>query len=283
MHVVTSPQLINELSKTARLQGNSIGLVPTMGALHDGHASLFQECLRNNDLTIVSIFVNPLQFNNPADLENYPRPFEKDKSILENLGVDILFAPDMTEMYPELPLVNLNFGQMANTMEGTFRPGHFDGVGLVIAKLLNQTCPDRAYFGLKDLQQYLIISRMVRDLSFSTEIIGLPIIREKSGLAMSSRNLRLSEQGLKTAANIYSGLLLASEELKAGKRVDETKLTIFDFYKQVDGLEVEYIEFVNPSDLSDVDPKKSTENAAICVAAYVDGIRLIDNLYLRQD
>jgi pantoate--beta-alanine ligase len=283
MQVVTSPRRITELMKALRNQGKSIGLVPTMGALHDGHASLFRESLKYNDITVVSVFVNPMQFNNQDDFNNYPRPFAQDKKILESLGVDVLYAPSEKEMYPESPLVNLDFGVMAEIMEGAFRPGHFDGVGLVIAKLLNQVSPDKAYFGLKDLQQFLLISRLVKDLSFTSEVVGLPIIREKSGLAMSSRNMRLSDVGLQLAANIYTGLEFAQKNISDGFDVDETKLAVFDFYSRIDGLEVEYLEFVNPDDLSAIEPRISPKDVAICVAAYVEGIRLIDNIYLRQD
>jgi pantoate--beta-alanine ligase len=283
MQVVTSPRRITELMKALRNQGKSIGLVPTMGALHDGHASLFRESLKYNDITVVSVFVNPMQFNNQDDFNNYPRPFAQDQKILEGLGVDVLYAPSEKEMYPESPLVNLEFGVMAEIMEGAFRPGHFDGVGLVIAKLLNQVLPDKAYFGLKDLQQFLLISRLVKDLSFTSEVVGLPIIREKSGLAMSSRNMRLSDGGLQLATNIYTGLEFAQKNISDGFDVDETKLAVFDFYSRIDGLEVEYLEFVNPDDLSAIEPKISPKDVAICVAAYVEGIRLIDNIYLRQD
>jgi pantoate--beta-alanine ligase len=283
MQVVTSPRRITELMKALRNQGKSIGLVPTMGALHDGHASLFRESLKYNDITVVSVFVNPMQFNNQDDFNNYPRPFAQDQKILEGLGVDVLYAPSEKEMYPESPLVNLEFGVMAEIMEGAFRPGHFDGVGLVIAKLLNQVLPDKAYFGLKDLQQFLLISRLVKDLSFTSEVVGLPIIREKSGLAMSSRNMRLSDVGLQLAANIYTGLEFAQKNISDGFDVDETKLAVFDFYSRIDGLEVEYLEFVNPDDLSAIEPRISPKDVAICVAAYVEGIRLIDNIYLRQD
>ncbi|MFT6868696.1 MAG: pantoate--beta-alanine ligase [Cyclobacteriaceae bacterium] len=283
MQVVTSPRRITELMKALRNQGKSIGLVPTMGALHDGHASLFRESLKYNDITVVSVFVNPMQFNNQDDFNNYPRPFAQDQKILEGLGVDVLYAPSEKEMYPESPLVNLEFGVMAEIMEGAFRPGHFDGVGLVIAKLLNQVLPDKAYFGLKDLQQFLLISRLVKDLSFTSEVVGLPIIREKSGLAMSSRNMRLSDGGLQLATNIYTGLEFAQKNISDGFDVDETKLAVFDFYSRIDGLEVEYLEFVNPDDLSAIEPRISPKDVAICVAAYVEGIRLIDNIYLRQD
>jgi pantoate--beta-alanine ligase len=168
-------------------------------------------------------------------------------------------------------------------LEGQFRPGHFDGVGIVVTKLLNQVGPDRAYFGLKDLQQFLLVKRLVSDLSIPVEIIGADIVREPNGLAMSSRNERLSLEGRETASKIYAGLQHAQEMLNGGSSVDETKMAVLAFYRGVEGLKIEYLEFVNPSDLSECSDRASSKDVAVCVAAFVEGIRLIDNLYLRQD
>ncbi|MEO9475058.1 MAG: pantoate--beta-alanine ligase [Cyclobacteriaceae bacterium] len=283
MHVITSSRLLSELLFSARKSGSSVGLVPTMGALHRGHKCLIEESLKGNDITVVSLFVNPLQFNKAEDLENYPRPFEQDRVMVAELGVDVLYAPSEKEMYPEKPLVNISFGDLANTMEGKFRPGHFDGVGLVVSKLLNQINPDRAYFGLKDLQQFLLVKRLVRDLSIQVDIIGVPIVRAESGLALSSRNVRLSPEGLEKAANIFQGLNLSEELLREGIDFDETKLRVIAFYNKVEDLQIEYLEFVDPDNLQDLKGNWSGQALAICVAAYVEGVRLIDNLYLRQD
>jgi pantoate--beta-alanine ligase len=260
--------------------GDTIGLVPTMGALHEGHMSLINEA-RKCDVVVVSIFVNPLQFNMAEDLAKYPRQLNQDVAFLED-RCDVLFAPSEKEMYKNEPKVAIDFGKMGNVLEGEFRPGHFSGVGVVVAKLLNIIQPDSAFFGLKDLQQFLLIRQMVNELSMPINIIGCPIIRENTGLAMSSRNVRLSDSGRTVATSIYAGLQLAGELVKNKSTISETKKKVLSFYKSVDGLEVEYLEFVNDSMeiLSEVD---RNANMAVCVAAYVEGVRLIDNLYLRSE
>ncbi|MFY0599591.1 MAG: pantoate--beta-alanine ligase [Cyclobacteriaceae bacterium] len=283
MQVVSSPQLISEILVLAQKNGNSIGLVPTMGALHEGHLSLIRKSKEQNSITVVSIFVNRFQFNDLEDFNNYPRPFEQDQELLSKEGVDIVFSPSEDEMYPETPLVGVNFGIMAETMEGKFRSGHFEGVGLVVTKLLNHIRPDKTYFGMKDLQQFLLVSRLVKDFSFSTEIVGLPIKREENGLAMSSRNERLSSHGKDLASGIFRGLKLALGKISNGSSIRETKLEVLAFYKETKELEVEYLEFVNTNDLSAYPEDSVPKKLAICVAIYVEGIRLIDNIYLRQD
>lgn len=283
MQVVSSPQLISDILFSAQKNDKKVGLVPTMGALHNGHMSLIKACKEQNDISVVSIFVNPLQFNNAEDLENYPRPLDHDTRLLAEIGVDILYTPTVDEMYPYQPLVNVSFGTLSNIMEGKFRPGHFNGVGLVVTKLLNQVAPDRAYFGIKDLQQFLLVKRLAVDLSFNTDIIGLPIIREENGLAMSSRNARLSQEGQNIASSIFKGLEIAQKYIDEGKSIGETKLRVLAFYREVKGLDLEYLEFVDPIDLSSYLEEKRTKDLAICFAGYVEGIRLIDNLYLPQD
>lgn len=283
MQVATSPEEIFSLLKPKRLVGGTIGLVPTMGALHQGHLSLVTEAQKLNDCTVVSIFVNPLQFNSSEDLEKYPRPFDADLALLQAQGVEFVYAPSEQAMYAQPPKVRIDFGEMAQVMEGKFRAGHFDGVGLVVAKLLHHVMPDRAYFGQKDLQQYLLVKGLVRDLSFPTEIIGMPIVREPSGLAMSSRNQRLSSSGKKVASNIYKGLRLAQEKISSGSSPDETKLTVYAFYSGIEGLEIEYLEIVDGATLMTTTKLPSHGSSVICVAGYVEGIRLIDNLYLQID
>lgn len=283
MQLVSSPQLISELLNAARVKGLTIGLVPTMGALHQGHASLIAAAKGENAISVVSVFINRLQFNNQEDFEKYPRVLDEDIAFLKTQGVDYVYAPAESEMYPDPPITQINFGSMTNLMEGKYRIGHFEGVGLVVNKLLNQTLPNRAYFGLKDLQQFLIVKRMVHDFSIATEIVGLPIIREASGLAMSSRNRRLTRQGEATAANIYAGLVKSKDLLAEGKSISETKRWVTNFYEQVVGFDLEYFEFVNPTDLCPYPEEQSPNELAICIAGYVEGIRLIDNLYLRPD
>ncbi|MTI37996.1 pantoate--beta-alanine ligase, partial [Fulvivirga lutimaris] len=193
---ISSLQLsLNEL----KLERKTIGLVPTMGALHDGHAALLKASLAENDVTVCSIFVNPTQFNNDEDLKNYPRTYEEDIEFLKSFECDIVFNPSAEEMYPKSPSLKFNFADLEQSMEGSYRPGHFNGVAIVVSKLFNIVNPDRAYFGQKDLQQYRIISQLVEDLSYNIELRQIPIKRDENGLALSSRNKRLSTSGLKSA------------------------------------------------------------------------------------
>lgn len=275
---------LGELKEVISLQRNnglSIGFVPTMGALHEGHLSLVEKSLKENQFTVVSIFINPLQFDNPVDLEKYPRVLSEDIQLLEANNVDVLFMPSEDEFYPEKPLVSIDFGKMASGLEGQYRPGHFEGVGIVVSKLLHVVSPDKAYFGLKDLQQFVLIRRMCEDLNFTCKIVGVETVREPSGLAMSSRNRRLSSKGLESAAIIHKGL----EELKQGvlakKPLKELIEQCRNTYQSEKSFELEYLESVDPSDLSPVQDYTSLSELAVCVAGYVDGIRLIDNLYLR--
>lgn len=263
-----------------RQSGKTIGLVPTMGALHNGHLTLINEA-KKCDVVVVSIFVNPLQFNQTEDLDKYPRQLESDIEMLKPL-CDVLFVPSEVSMYDSVPEVSLDFKEMGRVLEGAFRPGHFNGVGVVVTKLFNIIQPDFAYFGLKDLQQYLLIKQMVKDLSIPVEIVGCPIARETSGLAMSSRNLRLSERGKEKAAHLYEGLSMAKELVEKNKPLPETKSEVMGFYKSVDGLEIEYLEFVDQS-LKIQSTLPNGQQVAICVAGYVEGVRLIDNLYLRSE
>lgn len=282
MQVIRSTKGVFDITAGAKYEGKSIGLVPTMGALHDGHFSLIREARKHNELVVVSIFVNPLQFNKQEDLDHYPRTEKEDLRHLQELDVDIAYLPAVADMYPTAPELGIDFQHMGNVMEGAFRPGHFSGVGVVVAKLFHQTNPTRAYFGLKDLQQYLLIRRMVMDLSFPVEVVGLPIRRESSGLAMSSRNKRLSTSGLETASLLYQGLLLGKSQYEEGASPDKTTSCVRAFYGEQAGIDLEYVELVNPDNLQNVKQNTSAP-AVLCVAAYVEGIRLIDNLYLRQD
>lgn len=263
-----------------RKNNTSVGYVPTMGALHDGHQALIRKCQAENDVTIVSIFVNRLQFNDPADFDAYPRIEEKDFAMLEKMGVDSVFSPEEHEIYPRDPEVQLDLGQMAEVMEGKFRPGHFQGVCLVLSKFFNIIRPDQVYFGLKDLQQFLLVKRMVEDLAFDLTVIGVDTQREDSGLALSSRNLRLSEEGKKTAANIHIGLTQARDKILKKVHIEEITRECREFYGRIDGFELEYCEIVNASNLKTFNSYEGIEAVALCVAVYVEGVRLIDNLYL---
>jgi len=281
MRAITAPKEILEVAQQHRAEGQTIGLVPTMGALHDGHLALVRQSMEDNDNTVVSIFVNPLQFNKPEDLANYPKSIEEDTAQLESLGVDYLFVPSVDQLYAKKPTLTISFGNLESKLEGEFRPGHFAGVGIVVNKFLNLVQPTRAYFGLKDLQQFMIIRKMTEDLSMPVEILGISTIREDSGLAMSSRNRRLSEQGLAVGANIYNGLEKARVEILDGEDLSEVRNRLISFYTSVEGLDVEYLEILDPSNFNSIKKYDQKNELAIFFAGYVEGVRLIDNLYLR--
>jgi len=265
-----------------RRDEESIGLVPTMGALHKGHLSLVAEAIANNDITVVSIFVNPIQFNNSSDLEQYPVSLEADLQKLAAQGVDYVFLPTNEEMYPEQPTVNLDFGHLEEVMEGQFRPGHFNGVGIVVAKLFNILLPTRAYFGQKDLQQYKIIEKLVHDFTFDLELVMLPIIREASGLAMSSRNQRLSEEGRGFAAEIYKALLWANQAIIDGRE----KSTVIEQARkkiaQNKAISLEYLTLAYLEDLRPFEQGTPPKQLVLCFAGHVEGVRLIDNVIVGE-
>ncbi len=278
MRAITAPKEILEIASDLKKKGLSIGLVPTMGALHEGHLALVKKSLEDNDNTIVSIFVNPLQFNNQEDLINYPKSIEEDRDRLQSLGVDFLFEPSTENLYVKKPVVNISFGELESAFEGAYRPGHFAGVGIVVNKLLNLVQPSRAYFGLKDLQQYVIIRKMIEDLSIPVEIIGVETVREESGLAMSSRNRRLSDTGQLIGASIYKGLLSAKEGIQKNRNLKDVRFDLDAFYSSIDGLEVEYLEIIDLTEFTSIDKYEESQEIAICFAGYVEGVRLIDNL-----
>lgn len=281
MRILSAPSELAKTLEKHRLSKSSVGLVPTMGALHGGHLELISRSKSENALTVTSIFVNPIQFNNPEDLENYPRTIDKDLELLESLGVDYVFTPEENELYPEKPTISIDFGEMARVLEGKFRPGHFDGVGIVVSKLLNIVHPSRAYFGLKDLQQFLLVRKMCEELNFQSEIIGVETVREESGLALSSRNQRLSEEGKKIASTIYQGLSKMKRGIELGNELSLIQKEVRHYYERVKGLDIEYFETIRPSDLTSITSYDNLKELAVCFAGYVEGIRLIDNLYLR--
>lgn len=260
------------------LKSNSVGFVPTMGALHDGHISLIKRAKKENELCVASIFVNPTQFNNPEDLEKYPRTIEADLKKLEEAGCDIVFLPEVTEMYPSPAILKFDFGSLENILEGKFRPGHFNGVGIVVSKLFNIIKPSKAYFGLKDLQQCAVINRLVNDLSFSVELILCDTVREEDGLAMSSRNVRLAPSFRTQAPNIYASLNLAKSELLKGASIQDTLNIVKDFYSILPDFEVEYFEIVDFNSLQPISVYNTEIKTAIVVAAHLGGVRLIDNI-----
>ena len=222
---------VKDLQEYLSGQKHPIGLVPTMGALHQGHLSLLQNSKKDNKTTVVSIFVNPIQFNDKNDFDKYPRLLDNDLKLLENYNCDAVFAPSVGEIYPEPPVESYDFGYLDKILEGAFRPGHFNGVAIVVNRLFQIVKPDRAYFGKKDYQQYIIIKELVKQQKLPIEIIAVPIVREPSGLAMSSRNLRLNKDELQVAPEIYKALLLA-KNLAYKKSINEVKQAVIDHLTQ---------------------------------------------------
>lgn len=258
----------------------TIGLVPTMGALHQGHISLVEKAKDSCDIIVVSIFVNPTQFNNSEDLEKYPQTLEEDSKLLAEAGVDYIFAPPVNEIYPDKHILSFNAGYLDSIMEGATRPGHFSGVVQVVSKLFNIVQPNKAFFGQKDLQQLTLIKRLTSELFFNIEIIGCPIIREPNGLAMSSRNRRLSLEEKETATCLYKALLSIKDRIIKGhlygSAIDEAKAYIEG---QVN-TKLEYISAVDAKYLTSI--STDTTQYAICIACYVGEVRLIDNIVFEK-
>lgn len=262
-----------------RKANKKIGLVPTMGALHQGHASLVKQCVADNDITIVSVFLNPTQFNDPKDLERYPRTFEEDCKILNEVGADIVFAPTPKEMYPTPDNRHFEFPPTSTVMEGAKRPGHFNGVCQVVSRLFYITKPHNAYFGEKDWQQICVIKQLVKYLNLDINIIECPIIREESGLAMSSRNALLTSEERAIAANIYR-ILKESVTKKDSLSVDELQQEVINSINAIDQLEVEYFEIVDGNTLETVHSWDDSPYIVGCITVYCGAtpIRLIDHI-----
>lgn len=257
---------------------SNVGLVPTMGALHHGHLALVEKAVQLCDIVVVSIFVNPTQFNNSSDLEKYPRPLANDIELLKKAGNVIVFTPSVDDMYPKDHVAaKVDLGKLANVMEGKFRPGHFDGVVNVVKRLFDIVLPEMAFFGLKDFQQLAVINEMTNQLKLSTIIYPCQIVREPSGLASSSRNYRLSQVEQDEAAIIYR-VLTEAKELSRVKPISDVKVYVADELKK-SKLELEYFDIVDPTDLQSIDDWKSGAHA--CLAAFSGDVRLIDNMQLR--
>lgn len=273
--------LITEI-QLLKSEGKTIGFVPTMGALHDGHKALMVRAVAENDICIVSIFVNPTQFNNAADLEKYPRNLDRDAEMLESIGCGLIFAPEPTEIYDSSELNNsfeFDFGGLDTVMEGKFRPGHFNGVVQIVSKFFKLIQPDKAYFGEKDFQQLAIIHRMVNVMNFNVQIVDCPIVREPSGLAMSSRNERLTGLQRKKAVEISKVLF---ESRNFAKNLAPLELTqwVIEKINSVTELQVEYYEIVNSSSLQTLE--SWSEPAVGCIAVFCGEVRLIDNIRYNQ-
>ena len=263
------------------LEKKAVGLVPTMGALHEGHLSLIQKALSENDIVVVSIFVNPTQFNNAEDLEKYPRNLSGDIKTIERLSQEVvIFAPEISEMYESTPkAISFDFGGLDKVMEGKFREGHFQGVATIVEKLFELVKPTRAYFGEKDYQQILIIKSMLEQRKLPVTLVPCPIVREESGLAMSSRNERLSPEGRKQAAFIYS-VLQEAQKLFTTASVAEVEAFVKEQFSQKEGFDLEYFTIKKADTLEEVKEKKSSESYRAFITVYVEGVRLIDNIAL---
>lgn len=260
-------------------KGKTIGFVPTMGALHDGHLALMKRAKQENDILVVSIFVNPIQFNNKSDLDNYPRVLDKDIKLLEEIDTDILFAPTTREMYPEEVKKEYDFGALGNVMEGANRPGHFNGVAIVVSKLFNITIPHRAYFGEKDFQQLAIINKLVKIENIDIEIIACEIVREDDGLAMSSRNARLTISQREAAPFIHK--VLQNAVKYAGKKsVIELKKWVETQFMDKDEFRLEYFEISDSVDLQPITDWNEAQTAMGFIVVNMGKIRLIDNIRL---
>ena len=270
------------ISRKLRRDAKTVGFVPTMGALHEGHFTLVREAKAANDVVIVSIFVNPEQFNNSTDLEKYPRDLTADAALLVEYEVDYIFAPERHEIYPDGFSTYVNVEGLTDTLEGESRPGHFRGVSTVVTILFNTVRPDRAYFGQKDAQQVAVIKRLTTDLGFETEIVVVPTIREESGLAMSSRNSLLSADGRKKAAIIIESLREAKLAFKKGER---NAVHLTEIVKKRIGTEpaaaIDYIAVVDRNSLQSID-KIGDEETLIAIAIHLGGVRLIDNVILNR-
>ena len=275
--------IVNKISELrlaldeCRGRGCSIGLVPTMGALHEGHASLVRRSVAENDVTVVSVFLNPTQFNDPKDLERYPRTLEADCELLEACGADIVFAPGVEEIYPEPDTRCFSYPPTDSVMEGAMRPGHFNGVCQIVSKLFSYVEPDKAYFGEKDYQQIAVIRRMVADLGFGLEIVPCPVIRQSDGLAMSSRNTLLSDEERQTAANIYRVL---NESRTLGLTVQQTHDYVVNEIDAIPMLEVQYFNIVDGDTLADVSLWDEAQSVVGCITVFCGKkpIRLIDHI-----
>lgn len=277
MQVINTIAQLQDILVSERAKGMSIGLVPTMGALHEGHASLVRRSVSENDITVVSIFLNPTQFNDPKDLERYPRTLESDCAILEECGAQIAFAPSVSEIYPEPDTRQFSYPPTDSVMEGARRPGHFNGVCQIVSKLFMITDPDRAYFGEKDYQQIAVIRRMVEDLKFRVDIIPCPVVREADGLAMSSRNTLLAPDEKAIAPNIYR---ILKESKGLGLTVSETREWVVSNINEIPGLEVEYYSIVDGDTLADIEDWSDSDSVVGCITVYCGKtpIRLIDHI-----
>jgi pantoate--beta-alanine ligase len=279
MRIIIAASEMVAFSTAQKSEGATIGFVPTMGALHDGHASLMRAARQDNDIVVASVFVNPTQFDQVSDLEKYPRTFDYDKALLKKESVDIMFFPSISEMYPDPTMPSYKMDGLDEGMEGANRPGHFNGVVQVVTRLFELVKPSTAYFGEKDFQQLAIIRHMTNKLEYQIGIVGCPTLREGDGLAMSSRNTLLSPHGRIIANQISKTLILAKTYLAQEKSLNEVIKTIKADLTSNPDIKLEYLDLVNPTTLkptSDEDPA-----IQVCIAAWIDSVRLIDNMRVK--
>lgn len=280
MEIIRKVKELKEIVDRKHSEGKTVGLVPTMGALHAGHLSLINRARKENDFVVVSVFVNPTQFNNPEDLRTYPRSEEADCRKLETADVDVAFMPEVEEVYPEPDTRVFDLGPVAEVMEGKMRPGHFNGVAQIVSKLFEMVNPDKAYFGEKDFQQIAVIRRMAEICGFNINIIDCPICREEDGLAMSSRNVRLTPEQRETAPAIHR-TLAGSIEYASEHSVAETEKYVVDTINSFPGMEVEYYQIVNSKDMQPIGNWSDVKQPYCpvgCVTVYCGEVRLIDNI-----
>jgi len=278
MQIFTKIEVLRAFLSQKRAQKQTIGLVPTMGALHAGHLFLVNSSKAENQLTVSTIYINPTQFNNANDLEKYPRSIESDMALLEKGGCDALFYPDNQEMYGKTSTVQFEFGNLNKILEGESRPGHFSGVALVVSKLFNIVQPDVAYFGQKDFQQFKILSRLVEELKFGVRLRCIPTLREPDGLAMSSRNLRLNGTERKKAIILFQSLSYAKEAIQQGKALPRIKEDIRTKWKNEKGIKLDYFEVADKENLIVLDNVKGANSSIVLIAGFVGEVRLIDNM-----
>lgn len=280
MEIIRTVNRLAQVVDAARRDGRTIGLVPTMGALHAGHKSLVDRARRENDVVVVSVFVNPTQFNNADDLRTYPRTEEADCAMLESCGADYAFVPTPDEVYPEPDNRVFDLGPVAEVMEGAMRPGHFNGVAQIVSKLFAWAKPTRAYFGEKDFQQIAVIRRMAELEGFDLEIVPCPIVREADGLALSSRNVRLSPEARAIAPHIHRILADSVDLKRQGYEADQVEKLTLDAINNIDGLEAEYYSIVDARTMQPISRWADAGDlgAAGCATVYCGGVRLIDNI-----
>ena len=278
MHILRTPQELSQSVDTCRANGQSVAMVPTMGALHQGHASLFKIAHEHADVVVATIFVNPLQFNNSADFEKYPLQMDHDVQLLEEQGVHYLYAPTVETMYDSGFSTSVDIDGITDLLEGAARPGHFSGVATVVTKLFSAGRPDVAVFGQKDFQQFAVIQRLVADLDMPIRLIMAPTIREEDGLAMSSRNVRLSASARQEAVAISQGLMAAQNQFASGIRESELLIKAVESVIALTSAEIDYVKLVDAKTLQNA--TTASKGSVIVVAVVLDDVRLIDNLVL---